>query len=317
VADRSEDRTARSREAPLARLAGVTPPAPGWFQWALGQAPDRTSIAVDGANIEMLTWGERGRPGLLLVHGNGAHADWWSFIAPFLAADHRVVALSLSGAGGSDWRPAYSFDQAAREFRAVAEAGGLYEAPVPPVFIGHSLGGALVFRAATRHPDWMRAAILVDTGYGPPKMDEPGYVQKSFPDRHYDTLQEALAGFRLRPAQGCENLFAADHIARRSLVERDVEGHTVWKWCFDPDFWCKFDLSGFGGLFSDSAGRPLTVHLFGEQSAVFRGNPGDTLRLPDSVPAAAIPDAEHHVLIDQPLPLVAAIRSLLAAWLTA
>jgi hypothetical protein len=33
----------------------------------------------------------------LLLHGNGAHADWWSFIAPYLANNFRVAAMSWSG----------------------------------------------------------------------------------------------------------------------------------------------------------------------------------------------------------------------------
>ena len=38
----------------------------------------------------------------------------------------------------------------------------------------------------------------------------------------------------------------------------------------------------------------------------------------DLIPAAAphivIPESEHHVMVDQPLALVAALRALLAAW---
>ena len=90
----------------LAPFQGAPPPTPAWFDAAIAQAPERTMITVEGANIELLTWGEVGKPGLLLLHGNGAHADWWSFIAPFFAKDWRVAAISWSGMGGSDWRPA-------------------------------------------------------------------------------------------------------------------------------------------------------------------------------------------------------------------
>ena len=81
--------------SPLAPFAGAKPPAPAWFDKALAQAPERSFVPVEGAKIELLTWGEIGKPGLILVHGNSAHADWWSFIAPFLADQYRVAALNL------------------------------------------------------------------------------------------------------------------------------------------------------------------------------------------------------------------------------
>src|SRR5688500_15752256 len=71
--------------APLAGFAGEEPPAPQWFKDAIADEPERGFVGPAGKRLEMLTWGERGKPGLLLVHGNSAHADWWSFIAPFLA----------------------------------------------------------------------------------------------------------------------------------------------------------------------------------------------------------------------------------------
>src|ERR1700759_4944792 len=76
--------------SPLAPFKGEKPPAPGWFDKALADAPERRKVRVLGTDIELLTWGEVGRPGLILVHGNSAHADWWSFIAPFLADRYRV-----------------------------------------------------------------------------------------------------------------------------------------------------------------------------------------------------------------------------------
>lgn len=36
--------------------------------------------------------------------------------------------------------------------------------------------------------------------------------------------------------------------------------------------------------------------------------------VPPNVPSIAIPDSEHHIMVDQPLALVAALRTLLAVW---
>ena len=82
--------------------------SPKWFQDALEQKPESQSIEVDGANISYLTWGKKENPGILFVHGGMAHAHWWSFIAPFFAKTHRVIAMNLSGMGDSDWRENYA-----------------------------------------------------------------------------------------------------------------------------------------------------------------------------------------------------------------
>ena len=93
---------------------------------AVGLVRART-IDIAGARIETLAWGERGKPGLLLMHGNGAHAQWWSFIAPFFARDWRVVAFSWSGMGRSDRRPSgtYSLDLFVDEAFSIAQAEGI------------------------------------------------------------------------------------------------------------------------------------------------------------------------------------------------
>src|ERR1700743_1632708 len=108
--------------SPLAPFNGEKPPAPAWFDWALAQEPERRLVRGDGANIELPTGGQGGKPGLIFVHGNSAHADWWSFIAPFLAEQYRVASISLSGMGDSDWRETYTFEGFATEIWEAAKA---------------------------------------------------------------------------------------------------------------------------------------------------------------------------------------------------
>ena len=94
--------------------------APGWFTAALGQQPQRSVVEVEGAAIEVLSWGRPGDPAVLLVHGYTAHAAWWSFIAPLLLAGRRVVALTFSGMGRSSWRENRNALQAKASPRASA-----------------------------------------------------------------------------------------------------------------------------------------------------------------------------------------------------
>jgi pimeloyl-ACP methyl ester carboxylesterase len=324
--------------SPLAPFQGAVPPRPAWFTEALAQAPQRSRVPVLGAQIELLTWGERGRPGLIFVHGNGAHADWWSFIAPFFADRYRVAALSLSGMGGSDWRERYSFETYAAEVFACAQAAGLYDAPVKPIYVGHSFGGAQTFYSAVHYPERMRACLLVDTGFGGPPTQEEidrwereavaagqapgrwrGPAQRSGPARVYPSLETALTRFRFMPPQVPGNLFIADFIARGSLKRAPLADGTGegWTWKFDPAVWAKLDRAGMS---PSGPPPPITVpmvHIYGDRSAIIlRHGPGGRgqEQIPASVPRIVIPDSEHHVMVDQPLALVSAMRALLAVW---
>jgi pimeloyl-ACP methyl ester carboxylesterase len=305
---------ADDRPAPVSLLApfhGQKPPAPAWFDAALADAPERSRIAVDGAEIELLTWGEVGRPGLLFLHGNGAHADWWSFIAPFFTADWRVAAISWSGMGGSDWRPAYSAQSFAAEIFAAVEAAQLEAGGVRPILVGHSFGGFPTLYCGARHADRLRGIVMVDSSIQPPEKRWRG--PPSRPDaanRVYATLEEALTRFRLAPPQGCENLYIADYIARHSLKE--VEGG--WTWKFDPAIWQRFSMPDLGLLLPRIA-CPAAL-MWGERSNLMHDETLDYMveQMPGSVLRVPIPDADHHVMVDQPLAFVAGLRGVLAGW---
>jgi pimeloyl-ACP methyl ester carboxylesterase len=319
--------------SPLAPFKGERPPAPAWFDAALARAPERSRVPVLGAEIELLTWGRRGAPGLIFAHGNSAHADWWSFIAPFFADDYRVAALSFSGMGGSDWRERYAFETFASEMYECARAAGLYEAAAPPVYIGHSFGGSQVFYSAARHKARMRAAILIDTGFGgPPTTEQMEAMRKEaqkqgrqvqWPNRPhrggnrvYASEAEALTRFRFMPPQVPGNLYTTDYIARHSLKRAPLPdgGGEGWTWKFDPAVWDKLDRAGMEGLSAADA-APM-AHIHGEDSDIIRrhGFQGGGQRLMAGIPRIVIPDSRHHVMVDQPLALVAAMRAVLTLW---
>ncbi|NQE63258.1 alpha/beta fold hydrolase [Caulobacter sp. RHG1] len=295
----------------LAPFEGQPPPAPAWFAATIAQEPERSTIAVEGAKIELLTWGEVGKPGLLFLHGNGAHADWWSFIAPFFAKDWRVAAISWSGMGGSDWREAYSAELFAKEIFAAVDAAQLEAGGVKPIVVGHSFGGFPTLYCAARHPERLRGVVLADTSIQPPHKRWKGPPPRSGQgNRVYATPEEALTRFRLAPPQPCENLYIADYIARRSLKE--VEGG--WTWKFDPDLWHNFRMPDLGLMLPQIA-CPAAM-LWGERSGLMGPETLDYMleQMPDEVLLLPLPDADHHVMIDQPLAFVAGLRGLLAGW---
>jgi pimeloyl-ACP methyl ester carboxylesterase len=296
----------------LARYRGEPPPAPAWFDAALAHAPQRSRFTSQGASIELLTWGERGRPGLLFLHGAGAHAGWWSPLAPFFARDLRCATFSFSGMGRSDRREAgYVPMTFAQEARDAIDAAELYLGG-RPIVIGHSMG-SLVGILALAGRSLARGLILIDSplGMSPARASEAlSRAPKAYrAPIAFNTPTEALARFRLSPSQDCANAFMVDHIARGGLVEDDGR----WLWHFDPrgvtfpNVWSEPPV--------DQVDCPI-AYLYGDRSALINT---DTLtrtvaRLPAASPVVAIPDAAHQVLLDQPLPLIAALRALLASW---
>lgn len=293
---------------PLAALGGVVPPAPEWFTRALAHAPETVPITVKGAAIELLAWGRVGAPGVLLCHGGMAHARWWSHIAPFLADTHRVAALSWSGMGGSGWRDAYSIDTYVAEAIAAAETAGLF-ASGPPVIVAHSFGGAAAALAAHRHGARLAGVLFVDSGVSPPNPD--AFMRRFTPGgKSYSSLEAALARFRLAPEQPVEHVYIADRIARDALHEtRDG-----WTWRFDPGFFTR--IAAWDSWAAIQAPACPLAFIYGEHSRIVPPELRARQRAhaPSGTPFVSIPNSHHHVLIDQPLALIAAIEIFLAFW---
>ena len=307
---------------PLAALKGAVPPSPRWFGDALAHEPELASHAVHGARIETLAWGPRDAPGLLLLHGKMAHARWWSFIAPFFAGTCRVVAPSFSGMGGSDWRDAYAVQAWTDEAIAVAQASGLFDRAQPPLLVGHSFGGFVALHCAQQHGARLGGVFVLDTPLMSREQRQararPGLRQAiaQQPTKLYPSLAAALARFRFAPEQPCDNLYIADHIARTSLKEvRSHDGAAAWTWRFDP----KVAPVGPGDAASAlrAAACPVAVG-WGAESALVTPPVAQTMceLAGPSAPRVEIPAARHHVMVDQPLALVSALRALLQAWPT-
>ena len=303
-------------EAPLASYHGERPEAPAWFERALAQQPERRFVETNGARIETLAWGPHGAPGLLFLHGNGAHADWWSFIGPYFAEERRVVAMSLSGMGGSDWRDDYSTYGFVDDVETVAAAHGLFDAGRKPVFVGHSMGAAIALASAGRFGERLQAAVLVDPPFRTPERMKQWRDRRAtqppqtFPKRFYKDLPTALSRFRFLPPQTSEHPYIVDHIARASLRETD-EG---WTWRFDPQIWSKMAFSDLTPVLA-APGCPIAL-MHGDRSRL--ADADDLAHMwrtaPQGTPIVMIPDADHHLMIDQPLAFVSALRGLLAGW---
>lgn len=280
---------------------------PRWFTDALATEAVTGTEEVAGCQIAFRRWGDPARPGLLLVHGGGAHSRWWDHIAPFFARDCFVTAIDLSGHGDSGRRPIYTFDIWAEEIAEMATAG---RAGQPPVVLAHSLGGLATFHSAARFGNRFEGVIIIDSpvrGLAPEQ--EASRKRQAFgPLRIYPSREAALSRFRTVPEQP-ENLpYVLGHIASHS-VRQVGDG---WTWKFDPTF--------FDNLIDT---RAETLAAISCRVAVLQAEFGlvteDLGRrmyeaLGRTAPVIQLPLAYHHVMIDQPISLVTAVRSLLADW---
>ena len=321
LADQRKGRFNSARAASLssevvpADLLTIRAPAPDWFRWATSRPRQSQFVTVAGCRIHYLVWAhEPARPGergLLFVHGGGAHSHWWSYIAPYFTRDFRVAAIDLSGMGDSGWRAHYNSELRAEEIRAVIAAAQLGERPF---VIGHSFGGFMTMKVASRYGQTLGGAVIVDSPIRSPEeearhpLERPPMGNK----RVYETFDAALARFRLMPEQLCENPFIVEFIGRHSL--RRAENGWVWK----------FDSEAMG---SRRFGEPVREYLqavgcraaliFGEKSALVSRETASYMSslMGPRAPVVEVPEARHHVMLDQPLGFVAALRMLLDSWM--
>ena len=283
---------------------------PPWFEDALHHRPEHRTVPVDDCAVHYLRWGDPADPGLILVHGGAAHAEWWSFLAPMLARRYHVVAPDLSGHGDSGRRAAYSETLWAEEVVAVAADAGM---TAPPVIVGHSMGGLVTVTTAALHPEALAGAILVDTPVRAPDPEtaarDTGRAFRGL--KTYATRREAVARFRLIPDQPCENDFILTHLARTSV--RSVEGGG-FQWKFDPNIFDGIPRDKMAG-YLDRVGCRVAMFR-GELSTVVPRETGREMyeRLGRNTPLIEVPEAHHHLLLDQPLAFVTGLRAVLEDW---
>jgi pimeloyl-ACP methyl ester carboxylesterase len=277
---------------------------PAWFTQALSVPVAERMTVLDGVPVAYRMWGssQNGR-GIVLVHGGAAHSRWWDHIGPLLTVDRRVIAIDLSGHGDSGRRESYSFDGWAREILAVAADAGLDA----PTVIGHSMGGVVTLRLAALFGSRIEGAVVIDS-----PVRNPAPEQHAAQDRRvfrelrvYPSREAAIARFRPVPDQPVLG-YIADHVAATSV--RQADGGWTWKW--DPRV---FVL--------EPPRAPLTrlacrVALFRAEHGIMSAEMSEIMydRLGRVAPVIEIPAAGHHIMLDQPIALAAALRTLLSDW---
>ncbi|MGB6059348.1 MAG: alpha/beta hydrolase [Microthrixaceae bacterium] len=285
--------------------------SPDWFRRALEVPMDHGMVQVDGCAIHYLAWGEKGRPGLVFIHGGGANAYWWAHIAARFADEFRVLAVDLSGHGDSGHRDDYKLEQWTDEVIAAVGADHL---DGPPLVIGHSMGGFVAIATAARHSEELAGVIVCDSPVTEPDPEVSGYhVGDQFGRaRVYESFEAAAGRFRTVPSQEHYLDFVMDHIGRNSL--RAVEGGYCWK--FDRNIFGQFAGSIRSAAYPYLPKVTCRLALLRSENGLVTRDIGNSMfeMLGRVTPVIELPEAGHHAMLDEPLILLTAIRSLVADW---
>jgi pimeloyl-ACP methyl ester carboxylesterase len=278
---------------------------PEWFTRAIAAPAESRFARVDGAPIHYLSWNaaDTDKPALLFAHGFRAHARWWSFIAPFFLSRFRIVSMDFAGMGDSGNRSEYTPLGFVRDIVGVLDHAGFGKATL----IGHSFGGGRVARACAEVPERITRAVIIDSHMrlnDEKRSTRPFEIGKR---RIYPTFEAARARFRLVPPENRTAPYILDYVARHSLKE--IEGG--WTWKFDEHLIPKHDDTKTTDILAKIS-VPVTF-IYGDASAIVsRQHAHDIVRhIPNAHGPIAIPESHHHVLLDQPLSLVSALRGVL------
>lgn len=260
-------------------------------------------IRVNGLLLHYLEWGDPRQPPLLLLHGSSAHAHWWTFFVEALGEEHRVLALDLRGHGDSERAipPRYDLESHAGDIARFVEALGLTNLCV----MGHSYGGLVAMQYAGVAAGRLARLMVIDIG---PQLSERGarYLRaiRVLPHPVYASLDEAVARFQLLPRANGARREVLEHVARFSF-RRTADGTWI------P----KFDRRAMGDTGACDL-RPRIRNLRcpilfvrGQKSRALSAS--DAAQIAEVAPMAelaTIPNAHHHVMLDEPEALARVVR---------
>ena len=265
-------------------------------------------LSVNGLSLHALEWAAPGAPGICFLHGGSAHSHWFDHvIGPFIGRYH-VLALDQRGHGESEWPvpPAYATEDFVSDLHHPQEVMGWPRM----TGVGHSMGGANSMALAAWHPERVERLVIVDSRPSIPAerlgvMHQRGARALRTPRRH-PTPELAVASFRLLPRETVADPTLLAHVARAGIAERNGG----WSYRFDPaangsrkphDMWPHL-----------SRITAPTLIVRAGRSAVLTEDMAEGMRaaIPD-VKVVEVPDAYHHVTLDQPERFVRAVEGFL------
>ena len=237
---------------------------------------------TEAIRLHARTIGDTG-PRVVFVHGLFGQGRNWTTIARRLAEEgRRVTLLDLPNHGHSPWTDRVDYLDMARLVAAELESLG-----EPVTLVGHSMGGKVAMQLALRHPELLRALVVVDVS----PSEYPGTGGRTDdPDEEASPFAAYIAAMKaidLGSLAGREEADAALRTAvpsdtvrsflLQSLVRDGVGAGGGWRW-------------------------RLNLDVLGEDLAKLRGFPEPPAGARFDAPVLWIAGANSHYVLDQDRP---------------
>ena len=244
----------------------------------------------------------------VLVSGTGWPGEPWKlYQAPAFAERYQVIVYDHRGVGKSD-APAgyYSTRMFARDAANLLDAIGIKE---PAHIMGHSMGGTVSLLYAAKYPGRAKSLIVIDSTVNL-SAERIGRLRDigSRPGKNYETQDELVSRYRLRPGDSLATPDVVQHIARNS--SKQAEDGT-WRHKFDRAVYATRQVFDGTPLWADVKIPALLVK--GDRSE--RITPevvAETRKLAPQVELAEVSNTDHHVTLDNPIGFLEAVRPFLA-----
>ncbi len=267
-------------------------------------------VNIDGLQLRVQDYGAPGKPPMLWVHGGGANAHWFDFVAQGFNAHYHVRAVDLRGHGDSEWDnsdpPNYAYSRHAEDIHALTEKLDLHDF----VLVGHSMGGMVSIVYASTYPGRARALIVVDSNLVMSPERIAGFqAVADRPAREYAAQDEFIANYRVRPGGSTAPPEALRHIAQHSGRRFD-DGR--WRHKVDRRTYANRELIDSLALWN----RIRIPSLLMKGGLSTRMTPEAIAEVKTRAPQATVtvvPGADHHITLDNPAGFIQAARDFLAA----
>ena len=189
----------------------------------------RRDLALpDGRTISALQYGDPATaafvdPVVTLLHGAGLNAHTWD--TTVLALGLPALAIDLPGHGDSSWRADARYTASTHETDVAAAIAAVTTRP--HVLVGHSLGGLTAAAVAARHPELVRALVVIDITPGVDPNGDAAMIRAFFAGPADWASRDELVDRALSFGLGGSRTAATRGVFLNSRVRPD--GRVEWK----------------------------------------------------------------------------------------